>query len=264
MTSYLDLSGLLLAQSNYLTSLNSGSDADISKLRAIDASLGMLLSNWNRANQSSTQVVTNQDKVNSIVQTELTRLQTKKGDIDTAMEGQKRSIQLNDSYRKRFQHYTKMVMIVIVCLAIFVGLILVGRYFPVIPSFVIDILCVLTVSTGIVYTYLIYLDIQSRAKTNFDELSLQNPSLLSTSDIQKKTANAAGNGDLLGSVNFGTCVGSACCSDASGTVWDASQSMCVVKPTTSFTTMFVSQQLGDLSKTPKANAPYEYTQYAKV
>jgi hypothetical protein len=264
MTSYLDLSGLLLAQSNYLTSLNAGTDADISKLKAIDASLGMLLSNWNKANRSSTQVVTNQDKVNSIVQTELTRLQTKKGDIDTAMEGQKRSIQLNDSYRKRFQYYTKMVVIVIVCLAIFVGLILLGRYVPVIPSFVIDILCVLTVAAGIVYTYLVYLDIQSRDMTNFDELNLQNPSLLSTSDIQKKTAKAAGSGDLLGSVNFGTCVGASCCSDASGTVWDSSQSMCVVKPTTSFTTMYVSQQMGDLSKTPQANAPYEYANYAKI
>ena len=263
--SYLDLSGLLLAQSNYLSTISSGSNADQAKLTAINNNLGTVLANWNTANRSSAQVLTKQDAVNDIVNTELTRLQTKKNNIDTALEGQKRGIQLNDSYRKRFQYYTKIVVIIIVCLAIFIGLVMLGRLVPVIPSFLIDILCVITVASGIVATYFVYLDIQSRDKTNFDELSLKNPGLLSTDDIKRKTATAAANGDLLGSVNLGYCVGAACCSDASGTVWDASQSMCVTKPTTNFTTMFVSQQLGDLSnKNISANSPYEFEKYSMV
>lgn len=265
MTSYLDLSGVLLAQSNYLSTLNSGSDADVAKLNNINTSLSTVLNNWNTANQSSTQVLTNQDAVNDIVKTELNRLQLKKNDIDTALEGQKRGIQLNDSYRKRFQYYTKMVGIIVICLLIFIGLITLGRFFPIIPSFIIDIACVLTIAAGVVVTYFVYLDIQSRDKTNFDELNLENPGLLSTDDIKRKTAAAASSGNLLGSINLGYCVGAACCSDASGTVWDASQSMCVTKPTTSFTTMFVSQQLGDLSrKNISANSPNEFERYAKI
>jgi len=158
-----------------------------------------------------------------------------------------------------------MVGIIVLCLLIFIGLIMLGKFVPVIPSFIIDIACILTIIVGIFATYFIYLDVQSRDKTNFDELDLQNPGLLSTDDIKRKTAAAASNGNLLGSINLGYCIGAACCSDASGTVWDASQSMCVTKPTTSFTTMSVSQQLGDLSKTNiSANTPNEFERYAKI
>jgi len=265
MTSYLDLSGLLLAQSNYLQTLNTGSSADQAKLAQIDNGLASVLSNWNAANKSSAQVLTDQTAVNDIVTQELNRLQTKKGDIDNALTGQQRAIQLNDSYRKRFQYYTKMIGVIVITILIYIGLIALGRFIPIIPSFIIDILCIVTIAAGIVIAYFVYVDIQSRDRINFDELSLQNPNILSIEEIKRRNAAAAANGDLLGSVNLGYCVGAACCSDEKGTVWNPELSMCVSKPTTAFTTMIMSQQLGDLSKTAiSANSPNEFEKYAKV
>ena len=92
------------------------------------------------------------------------------------------------------------------------------------------LLCVIIIIIGLLLCYYIYLDIESRDKVNFDELNLGNPSLLSPNDIARKQQSAGKNGDLLGSINLGYCVGAACCCDASGTVWDSNQSMCVVKP----------------------------------
>ena len=264
-TSYLDISGLLLAQANYLQTLNENGAADSGRVNAISTGLNNVLNSWTAANRSGTAVLTSQDKVNTIVNDELQRLQTKKSNIDNALVGQQRSIQLNDSYRKRFQYYTKMVVVVIVCLAIFIGAIMLGKMFPIIPSFIIDILCIIIVATGVIATYFIYIDIQSRDKNDFDKLDLNNPNILSPEDIKRKTLDAQRQGDLLGSVNLGQCVGAACCNDASGTVWSPERSVCVSKPTPAFTTMVISQTAGDLSRTQvSANSPYEFEKYAKV
>lgn len=272
MSSYLDLSGLLLVQSNYLNSLNSGTDDDQAKLTDIHDKLKILNDNYNTANVSSTQVLTNQDKVNEIVLSEKQRLEMKKNDVDTALSGQKRAILLNDSFRKRYQEYTKMVIVVIISLAVFIGIVMIGRVLPIIPSFIIDLLCVIVIAIGVIICYLIYVNIQSRDKVNFDELSLTNPSIPSASDIAKSTAAAQASGNLLGSINLGTCVGAACCSDASGTVWDMSQSMCVQKSiipsttgTSGFTTLFLSQKQGDFNKIKiSANSPYEFENYMRI
>ena len=276
MTSYLDLSGLLLVQSNYLNSLNTGNDADQAKLTDIHDKLKILNDNYNSANTSSAQVLTNQDKVNDIVLAEKKRLELKKNDIDTAMDGQNRAVLLNNSFRKRYQEYTKMVIVVVITLVVFIGLVLLGRLLPIIPSFIIDLSCIIVITIGIIVCYLIYVNILARDKVNFDELNLSNPVILSASDIAKSTAAAQASGNLLGSINLGYCVGAACCSDASGTVWDMSQSMCVVKPavTTSvasdaskapFTSIFVSQIEGDFKKKIiNANSPNEFEQYARI
>lgn len=276
MTSYLDLSGLLLVQSNYLNSLTTGNDADQAKLTDIHDKLKILNDNYNSANTSSTQVLTNQDKVNDIVLAEKKRLEVKKNDIDTAMVGQNRAILLNNSFRKRYQEYTKMVIVVVITLVVFIGLVLLGRYLPIIPSFIIDLSCIIVITIGIIVCYLIYVNILARDKVNFDELSLSNPAILSASDIAKSTAAAQASGNLLGSINLGYCVGAACCSDASGTVWDMSQSMCVVKPAVTttaassasvapFTSIFVSQIEGDFKKKIiNANSPNEFEQYARI
>lgn len=272
MTSYLDLSGLLSVQSAYLTSLNPQNPVDQSKLADMNQQLSILNNNYTAANVSGTQVLTNQDKVNAIVLAEKQRLELKKNDIDTALDGQKRAILLNDSFRKRYQEYTKMIIIIVITLVIFIGVIMLGRLLPIIPSFIIDISCVLVIAIGLVMSYLVYMNIVSRDKLNFDELSLSNPSVPSKSDIASSTLAAQSSGNLLGSINLGYCIGAACCSDASGTVWDPSQSMCVVKPadTTSvamapFTTIFLAQHQGDFHKKRiSANSPNEFERYSKL
>ena len=261
MPSYLDLSGLLLVQSKYL-----GATPSDQTLNDLSKKLGDLNDAYSRANASSTQVLTDQEAVNDILLKEKKRLELKKNDIETAFESQKRGVLLNDSFRKRYQEYTKMVVVVIITLVVFVGLIMIGRLLPIIPSFIIDLSCIITITIGIIVCYLMYTNIQARDKINFDELSLSNPVVLSKSDIASQTAAARSSGNLLGSINLGECVGAACCSDASGTVWDMSQSMCVVKTTPSqFTTIFSSQIQGDFNKVKiSANTPNEFENYARI
>lgn len=227
---YIDLSGLLLTQSNYLSAINTGNADDNAKLTDIQAKLTQLNNDYNKANLSSAQILTQQDVVNNIVIDEKRRLKLKQDEINVELEGKKRGILMNDSYRKRYQEYTKMTTIVIVSLLLCIGLAFLGKVFPFLPSGILTLLCVIIIVVGILLCYYIYSDISSRDKVNFDELNLGNPSLLSPNDIARKQQVAGKQGKLLDSINLGYCVGAACCSDASGTVWDSKQSMCVVKP----------------------------------
>lgn len=227
---YIDLSGLLSTQSNYLNSINTGNADDNAKLTDIQTKLTQLNNDYNNANISSAQILTHQDMVNNIVTQEKNRLKLKQDEINLELEGKKRGILMNDSYRKRYQEYTKITIIIVVSLVLCIALAVLGKTFPFIPSGILTLLCVIIIIIGLLLCYFIYSDISSRDKVNFDELNLGNPSLLSPNDIARKQQVAGKQGNLLSSINLGYCVGASCCSDASGTVWDSTQSMCVVKP----------------------------------
>jgi hypothetical protein len=227
---YIDLSGLLLTQSNYLNAINTGNADDNGKLTDIQTKLTQLNNDYNKANISSAQILTHQDMVNNIITQEKNRLQLKQEEINLELEGKKRGILMNDSYRKRYQEYTKITIIIVVSLLLCIGLAFLGKTFPFLPSGILTLLCAIIIFIALLLCYFIYYDILSRDRVNFDELNLGNPSLLSPNDIARKQQVAGKQGNLLSSINLGYCVGAACCSDASGTVWDSTQSMCVVKP----------------------------------
>jgi hypothetical protein len=162
-----------------------------------------------------------------------------------------------------------MVGVDVFGLAILFTIQLVGKYVPVILSFLISLLIAIDILVVIFMCYFIYLDIQKRDPLHFNELNLSGPAILSPDQIKDSTAKAQASGDLLGSINLGQCIGVSCCSD--GTVWDASNSYCVPGTTSSdaaksgFTTISVAYKIGDLKKDfVKPLSPNEFEQYSKV
>lgn len=276
---YIDLSGPIQAQGNYLKTLSSQTnDPNLtSKVTNIQTGLDQLNADFTKANASSSQVLDHQQKMMDIVDTEKSRLLQKKQNIDNALDGRRRAVLLNESYRQRYFQYLKMIIVFVITLVIYVILVLLSRTFTFIPSVVFDLIYVLLFATSFFAIYFMYLDVASRDKMYFDQIDLDGPSILSPDQISKSAKDSAKSGNLLGTINLSSCVGNNCCS--TGTVWDVSNSVCVIPSslvanavatattstastsTSGFTTLSTVYYLADKAK---PNSPSETGGYAFV
>ena len=189
-----------------------------------------------------------------------TSLSNQKSIVDATLVGQKRAVLLNDSSAKRTTQYTKIIIVVVVALVVSILLSVLSSFLPFIPSFVIDIIQIAIIAVAIIYGFLLYNDAQNRDKINFDELATPTITVPSEMDISANMIKARASGDLLGSVNLGTCVGFNCCS--TGTYWDQGNSVCG-NTKMPFTTISFAQKQGDI-KPFMINTPNEFDKYAPV
>uniref|UniRef100_A0A6C0D5A3 Uncharacterized protein n=1 Tax=viral metagenome TaxID=1070528 RepID=A0A6C0D5A3_9ZZZZ len=276
----IDSNGVLKAQSNYLTSIQNGQTipTNVSGASSAQDMLNNIYNNYDQSNKYSAQVLTNQKQMSDIVNTELKRLQEKKQSIDSALTSRERVAELNDSYRLRFIEYTKMVATFVFAIFLFIGFRMAGKYLPIIPSIVIDILYVFLFCGTVIILYKQFSDIQSRDVLYFDRLNLNGPNMKSAAQIAKDQKAAGLSGNLLGSINLGACVGETCCSD--GTYWDTNNSVCAPgiapssgskgsssgskgKTNETFSSLAASLYTNGIT-VPSANSPYEFTDYTRV
>lgn len=227
-----DLSGLYQLQSQYLTDLSNVAATYPSNATISGSILGYIntLQNNVIGDQTKLQNAINsaqnismyQQDMSGIVLTEQQRLAAKKASIDAAIASQKRTIELNDSYRKRYAAYTNVLVTLVICLAFFTLVIFARRWFPFIPSTVFDICVIIIVATGIIYIGMALVKINSRERDDYDVLNLPGPA----TDKESKDGKER-NGKNSDNLISGTCSDGACC--ATGTSWDAKKGQCIVK-----------------------------------
>jgi hypothetical protein len=250
-----DLTGLVTSANDSLNTAKSTGQLNVNQ-----QGLDYVFSDYGQANKYTAQVMTNQRQMSDIVNAELTRLTQKKQSIDNLISTRERVSMLNDSYRQRYMEYTKMIVVFILSLVCFLLLNMAGRYLPIIPSTIIDILYIILVVVTCIVLFNMYASIQSRNKLYFDRLNLE-PPVIQNSDQVAANKRAAGlSGNLLDSING--CIGKDCCSD--GTYWDTNTARCLsgTEPTTdSFNTLAYSNA-GNTSFSPAANSPNEFTEYS--
>jgi hypothetical protein len=229
-----DLSGLFQIQKNYLTGIGTTDPSLTINVQNLQSQLDKLHTNFVDANITNENIFDHQNDMSKIVDTEKDRLLMKKQNIDRALESKRRAAELNESHRLRSIQYTKMVIVIIFTLLLFVITVLIGRYFTIIPSFIISLLSIVIIVTGIIICYIIYTDIKSRDKMNFNELDLNGTKILTPTEIANQRVEQGKAGNLLDSINFNSCIANDCCS--TGTVFDASNSVCVAQNNVSGTT----------------------------
>jgi preprotein translocase subunit SecE len=109
---------------------------------------------------------------NQVIDAEYNRLNAKKKSIDDALSAQKRAIWLNESYRKRYSRYTRIVMIISAVFVIYLGVLAFRKYLPSYPEWISDVLLIIVFSGGAVLCVNILVEIAGRSTTNYDELDL--------------------------------------------------------------------------------------------
>lgn len=156
--------------------------------------------------------LTKQQQVNDLLTNEITRLETKENQIKQAQDGQKRVLMLNESYRMRQAEYTKLIIASVFVFAIVILIKYTRAFFDVLPDAVYTLIHIILFSALIIYAMLIYVNVSSREKTNFNRLDIPTPDVVKSAE-DKRRQKRKDAGYLTGISDSELCRGAACCSD---------------------------------------------------
>ena len=244
----LDLGSLLEIQKNLIVSTPTDEN-DVNRINGVLSNLNNLSTSADQGINDVRKIITRQEEIQQIVETEKNALDRNKRAIDDKITSQKREIDLTDNHRKRIAEYNKIIMIIISALCALIFINILRSKITILPSILFDIITIIVVVYAIIWGLTRYFDIRSRSLTNFDELAFNPPAIESSAEIKQKQMAAAKSGDLLGSIASSGCVGKNCCD--TGTVWDTVKLRCIE----AFNTLVPETIL------MKPYAPSEFDQY---
>lgn len=171
--------------------------------------------------------------IDSALVAEQDRLKAKKEQVDKAQFNQDRLIAFNESFRKRYAFYNTIVIYIVIILLIYLGIVLLKTYVPIIPTFILDIITIILFVGAIVYVGKKINELYGRDNMDFDKIDTSRNRVLSQQEIEKKISSSATSGDLseyIAAKNANKCIGSACCAD--GTVWCEGSNSCILSNVT--------------------------------
>jgi hypothetical protein len=160
----------------------------------LNTDIGNLNDKLTGIQNNSRDVLTQQGEIKKIVDAESTRLQQKKQSVNNAYSSQLRATYMNNNVQKRYNAYLKILFVVVIVLIIVFFLSIIGNYFPIIPSFLINILYIGLFSFLIIYSISIYSEIQKHDKMDFDKLYLNTSIVGNGSDISDNSMNLMSDG----------------------------------------------------------------------
>jgi hypothetical protein len=163
-------------------------------------------------------------EVNTILDKEVTNLEKKLTDVNTAITSQQRIIQLNDTYSKRMSAYTNIFIGFVVAIGIAIVMQILNNNTPFIPDAVLTIIYILLASLSLIYGMVVLSDIVSRDKNDFDKLDLPPPQAAAKYS-NSNSQDSAKSGSSLFELPY-SCIGSNCCSIDAATIWDDSSKSC--------------------------------------
>jgi len=276
--SNIDLTGVYNIQRNYLSNLGGlGPDPEVAGYYSdIQTQLDTNYANYVAADRSVSDILTAQRDMKNIVDIEKARLDKKRAEINDQISSQERLMHFNKSHNHRYYQYTRIAVNITVALALFIGLSILGQYFPIIPDMILTVLSVIIISYALISSYMIYRDIQSRDLMDFDKYAGGPAPIkadLSGNAVKIKNARekSASMGDLLGSINLNGCIGSDCCDE--GTEWNSKKATCVpIVPGAKqgFTSLDKAYVTGEykgnafVKGNAVPNSPNEFLKYSKI
>ena len=167
----------------------------------------------------------------AILNAQASSIEARLTNVDNTITSQKRIIALNDSYSKRTAAYTKMVLLTVFVLTIAILLKILQTRSPfILTDGIMTIVYIAALAVPLVYALFVISDINAREKTDFDKLDLAPPKALQTqSAADRQAADAAkqASGDLSGLLP-GMCLGSDCCKDIEGVIWNDEKQQCIL------------------------------------
>jgi len=81
--------------------------------------------------------------IDTVLINERSRLIAKKDQIDKATYNQSRLQGFNESFRKRYAFYNSIMVYIVIILLIYLGIVLLKKYVPIIPESLLDIITVI-------------------------------------------------------------------------------------------------------------------------
>lgn len=250
-----DLSSMTELQKRYVVDLTAidlgGYGEEGNPVDAVNTSLNNVHKTLQQGNVTSDHLLLKQNAVNNILETENSRLEEKKANIDDAIHGQKRLVNINKSYTLRYNAFNKILYAIIIGTLLFILWFNLERiYRDIIPAFVFNLLLVLLISFTVIFIFYVLLEMSTREKLNYNKLKLQPPPKSGANDYGDKT-------NLSKTMDMDLCKGEECCPESQNdAVWDATTGLCISNPP--------QQPFTNLDKNVKSYTPSEFTDYAKI
>ena len=236
MSSYIDLQNLVGMQRQFIGSAGAAGANGATAISTLDTKLGELSTSLNSAGQSIGPTLTYQSEVKTILDREKSRLEAKKSTIDAAYQGQKRMVDLTNSNTKKNRAVNLILMILVITFLVVLGI---KQIYDngIIPNTVLDIMNIIILAVGIIYSFVLYADASNRSNMDFDQITLDQPPRKSQDELDAERANQLSSGQLSAATagaNAG-CVGAECC--PAGSTFNEYNRVCVPgKPTTAAAT----------------------------
>lgn len=263
----MNFNGYLNFQKEHLLDLGENSKLSAGEAAAAVSRVSAALDNVQKAypevDKTTRQILTHQDEVTDMVNQETDRLSTKKKNIDDALDGQKRMIMLNESYRMKYSHYLRIVLAILTIVILFVIVKFLSTKLAIIPGAVWDLILIIIFSVGGIYIYYVFSDMQRRDNMNFNKLFFLAPDPeKASSKAQLQTQDDTGRQSLLKSFQFGesTCKGDDCC-EGSDLQYNSETNTCQVVG--GFGNIGTSEGSASVNDLVKPTDPDEYSNYGK-
>lgn len=224
------LSNVFEIQNNYLSNMDASKLIDANQsvevakyISDLQKKLQNTSETYEKANTSSNALLTEQEKVKSILENEQDRLDEKKEIIDNALFLEERKNLFTDTQRLEYSAWTKIMLVIVIMLCIHIGLRMIsghyGENMPKAGNVVLTLLQVINFAVcGLIIMYM-YLNLQSRSEINYNRFNIPPPN---PDDFVTDTTSTPSS-TLLQSL--GICYEDSCCGE--GTHWDSATSNCV-------------------------------------
>ena len=264
----MNFNGYLNLQKEHLMDLGNNSKMGNSEaataISEIQTKLDNVRNAYKETDVTTRDILTHQDEITDMVNQETDRLQVKKKNIDDALEGQKRMIMLNESYRMKYSHYLKIVLTVLTTTVLFIIVKMLSTKVPGIPGAVWDLILIIVFSVAIIYIYYVWSDMQRRDNMNFNKLFFISPDPeKASSNATLQTQNDTGRKSLWDAVKNieSTCKGNDCCA-GNDMQYNSETNTCEVVG--GFGNMGVEEEGGSsVNDLVKPTDPDEYSNYGK-
>lgn len=161
-------------------------------------------------------ITQHQDFIKDAIADESDRVNKKTESVNYAISGQKRDIQLNQSYRKKYVVYTNIVICLVFALLVYILFSSINLAYGSFSSFAMNSLLFILITISIVYIMYSVNTLYSRDPLNFDELALDAPIIGSNVTVLGSSTNYID--------NYGNCANGECCNI--GTTWSPEQAKC--------------------------------------
>jgi hypothetical protein len=158
-----------------------------------------------------------------LLDSEVDRLNNRKTAIDNAEEERKRVINLTTSAVERQKAYNNLYIVLVIMLVVVV--IIKQLYqFELVPNTLLDVIITFVIAGGLIYSIMLYDDIEKRSKFDFSQINLGKIPVKSQDQIDKdfKSGNL---GAIASNNQQGKCNGAGCCS--SDQTYNEKYSVCV-------------------------------------
>ena len=204
MPDYLDFVNFMKAQKAYIKDMaNFPGGANVSNIDAAETALDGVSKQLGTANTSDFLVDT--AKINSILTSESNILEEKADAANKSNHLQKRLVNINNSYNKRYQAFNKITYAVILATLLIIALIYERKLVGFLPEFIQTLLYIAIISIAGIYIMFVLVSINSRQELYFDKIKTSPPNreLERSSDDDLKNQS--------GELNLSTCKGISCC-----------------------------------------------------